>query len=486
MLDDENNTVLRLSGDARLVIEYMPFESDFTASGKTFEFELATSDVKNYETRIMECLDGADSVTYSQGYAGEDTRQNKFRVKEIDSDKFIEKMKHAVGTYIFVYADGAWDLDDTLITQEQLSEEYGISLEEIGSSSEEPSHYLNGDRIIIYYTISGRGFYITPQLAKIQSQQSSLSTQYKEDDKVRLAFVVEKRTEGTENFKTRLIYMYINGVLSGVSKYPEGDSFKQTPAKFITVGSNDATLDIYNIRIYNNNLTRKQIVNNWIADTKDPVLKTKRYKFNDNFNDEGKIIIDQDTKQVKGLTMTPYMVLTGPNLPAYKKDRKYMLVEYVNPVDDSRNFTSTDARVDVQGTSSQYYYKKNFKIKYEQGFEDKNGNWTEHYKIRGEDSKKEKTFTYKADVASSEGANNVELVRYFEDTKNWFSPAELEPDEDIPGSVDSKKRIRVGIDGFPIVTFWNDGNETKFYGKMNFNNDKGNDRTFGFKDGDEC
>ena len=299
-----------------------------------------------------------------------------------------------------------------------MSEEYGISLEEIGSSPEEPSHYLNGDRIIIYYTISGRGFYITPQLAKIQSQQSSLSTQYKEDDKVRLAFVVEKRTEGTENFKTRLIYMYINGVLSGVSKYPEGDSFKQTPAKFITVGSNDATLDIYNIRIYNNNLTRKQIVNNWIADTKDPVLKTKRYKFNDNFNDEGKIIIDQDTKQVKGLTMTPYMVLTGPNLPAYKKDRKYMLVEYVNPVDDSRNFTSTDARVDVQGTSSQYYYKKNFKIKYEQGFEDKNGNWTEHYKIRGEDSKKEKTFTYKADVASSEGANNVELVRYFEDTKN--------------------------------------------------------------------
>jgi hypothetical protein len=66
------------------------------------------------------------------------------------------------------------------------------------------------------------------------------------------------------------------------------------------------------------------------------------------------------------------------------------------------------------------------------------------------------------------------------------APAELEPDSDIPGSTDSKKRIRVGIDGFPIVMFWNDGEETKFYGKMNFNNDKGNDRTFGFKSGDEC
>ena len=401
----------------------------------------------------MECLDGADSVTYTQGYAGEDTRQNRFRVKSVDSAKFIEKLQHVVGTYIFVYNGTAWNLDDTIITFAELEDEYGITLEETGSSPLEPSHYLEGDRVIIYYTVSGRGFYITPQLAKLQSQQASLSTQYKEDDKVRLAFVVEKRTEGTEQFKTRLIYMYINGILSGVSRYPEGDSFMQTPAKFITIGSNDATLDIYNIRIYNNNLTRKQIVNNWIADTKDPVEKTRRYKFNDNYDDEGKIIIDPETKQVKGLTTTPYMVLTGPELPAYKKDRKLMGVEYINPENDNRNFTSVDARVDVQGTSSQYYYKKNFKIKFEQGFEDKNGNWSEHYKMRGDDSKKEKTFTYKADVASSEGANNVELVRYFEDTKNWFSPAELEPDADIPGSTDSKKRIRVGIDGFPIVMF---------------------------------
>ena len=41
----------------------------------------------------MECLDGADSVTYTQGYAGEDTRQNRFRVKSVDSAKFIEMLQ---------------------------------------------------------------------------------------------------------------------------------------------------------------------------------------------------------------------------------------------------------------------------------------------------------------------------------------------------------------------------------------------------------
>lgn len=179
------------------------------------------------------------------------------------------------------------------------------------------------------------------------------------------------------------------------------------------------------------------------------------------------------------------MILHGESLPNFKKDRKYLEVEYVNPADPDRNFKATQARADVQGTSSQYYYRKNFKIKFEGGFEDSNGNWSEHYKMRGDDSKKEKTFTFKADVASSEGTNNVELCRYFEDTKNWFSPPEMLPDEDL-GTSDSKKRIRVGIDGFPIVMFHDDGTATSFYGKMNFNNDKDNKRTFGFEEGDEC
>ena len=482
--DDNGNTVLRVSGDARVTIEYKPFEADFTATGKTFEFEIATSDVKNYEARIIECLDGSDTITSTQTYVGEDTRTKKFIVDSVDDNLFIEKVLQKKGTYTFICDGTNWNLNGNVYSLVELETVFGIKVSEVDldSSISEPSHYLNGDRIIIYYTVSGKGFYITPQLAKLQSQQSSLSTQYKENDKVRLAFVVEKRTEGTATFKTKLIYMYINGILSGISRYPDSDSFRQNPASFIKIGSNDATVDIYNLRIYDNNLTRKQIVNNWIADMPDPITKARYYKHNDNYDDVGNISVEK----IAALGNLPYMIVDTPVLPTYKKDRKYATVTYTNPADESLSFTAEDARMDVQGTSSQYYYKKNFKIKYEGGFEDLNGNWSEHYKLRGDKSKKEKTFTYKADVASSEGANNVELVRYFEDSKNWYSPAELLPDEDIPGSTDSKLRIRVGIDGLPIVMFHNDGNTTSFYGKMNFNNDKNNERTYGFQDGDEC
>lgn len=120
--DTEGNTIMRITGDARVEIPYQPFKSDFRSLGKTIEIEFATSTVKNYETNIVSCWSG------------------------------------------------------------------------------------------------DRGFYITPQLAKIKSQQSELQTQYKEDDHVRIAFVIEKISE------THLILMYINGIMSGAFQYPIDDN----------------------------------------------------------------------------------------------------------------------------------------------------------------------------------------------------------------------------------------------------------------------
>lgn len=85
-----------------------------------------------------------------------------------------------------------------------------------------------------------------------------------------------------------------------------------------------------------------------------------------------------------------------------------------------------------------------------------------------------KTFTFKADVASSEGANNVELARLYNDACPYKTPYQLE-----------NSKVRQGIDGFPIVIFHNDGVNTTFLGKYNFNNDKGTEDVFGFSDGDE-
>lgn len=365
--DDEGITVLRVSGDARVIIPYKPFATDFRTTGKTIEIEFATRNIMNYDSVIMSCMSG------------------------------------------------------------------------------------------------DRGFTLTPQKATLKSEQSEIFTQYKEDEHVRIAFTVEKRAEN------RLIYCYINGIMSGVLQYPTDDDFAQANPVNISIGSNDCTMDIYCIRIYDNDLTRHQILNNWIADTQTVDDMLARYQRNSVYDEYGNIVIMQLPSDL------PYIIFECEELPQYKGDKKTVKATYVDPVTTSKSFTAEGVELNVQGTSSQYYARKNYKAKFKNGFTMSNGTQASTYKIRT-DAIATKTFTFKADVASSEGANNVELARLYNDACPYKTPAQK-----------SNSDIRQGIDGFPIVAFWSNPatGETSFLGKYNFNNDKGTAEVFGFVDGDE-
>ena len=320
---------------------------------------------------------------------------------------------------------------------------------------------MNYDAIVLSCMSGNRGISITPQLATLRSEQKEITTRYKENEHLRLSFVVEKKAVN------RLIYCYINGIMSGVVQYPADDDFAQSVPVDVSIGSRDAAIDLYCIRVYDNDLTRHQVLNNWIADTQVVETMLERYSRNHVFDAYSQIVISQLPKDL------PYLVLDGTELPQYKGDVKTMSGYYTDPVNGSKSFTFSGAEVDVQGTSSQYYARKNYKIKFKGGFVDPSGNTQEIYKLRS-DSIPTNTFTFKADVASSEGANNVELARLYED---------ICPFRTAPQKQDS--RIRQGIDGFPIVVFWYDGENTSFIGKYNFNFDKATPEVFGFAEGDE-
>lgn len=364
-LDKDNNTVLRVSGDALLTIPYKAFAQDFRTGGKTIELEFATRDVMDYDAVVVSCMSG------------------------------------------------------------------------------------------------GRGIELTAQKALLKSEQSEISTQYKEDEHVRVSFVIEKRAEN------RLIYCYINGVMSGTVQYPQDDDFAQTVPVDISVGSNDCTIDLYNIRVYDNDLTRHQMLNNWIADTQDVDEMLDRYTHNNVFDAYGSIVISQLPKDL------PYLVLEAPELPQYKGDKKTVSGYYVDPLHPSKDFTFAGAQANVQGTSSQYYARKNYKIDFKGGFTLADGTAAPNYTINA-DAIPTNTYTFKADVASSEGANNTELVRLYNDSCPYKTPPQI-----------VNPKVRQGIDGFPIVMFWSNGSSTVFLGKYNFNNDKGTEEVYGFAAGDE-
>lgn len=484
--DDEGNAVLRVNSGARVNIPFELFAEDFKTMGKTIEFEIATRAVMDYETPLISCLDKTKTKFFSAtpSFVSVDTRQNTFRVTFA-----IDKLANSGlpdGDSIFTYTTDGWTLSNIKVN---LSD-YGINIAktQINPDGDYPDTFLfEGDTIVVNCVQEARGFYITPQLATLRSQQSIMSTQYKEEEHVRLTFVIEKDShtyvtitkdpitgqEQHRETKTRLIWMYINGIASGAAQYPEGDTFNQISPNIITIGSDFATVDIYNIRVYDNNLTSIQVVNNWIADTQNAAVRATRYLRNNNYNDNNKIVISQLPPDL------PYIIWDIDPLPEYKGDKRLGNVVFVDPVNLDRSFTSDNAQYNVQGTSSSVYPTKNIRIKFKAKDKDPNFSWVNNdgdtiteFAIT-EGGIGDNYFTYKVDYASSESANNVELVKLYNDTCKELKI--LTP----PQQQDS--RVRLGIDGFPIAAFQRDtdGNDT-FVTKANFNNDKANEKVYGF------
>ena len=349
--DADGVNVLRLNDDARAVIPYKLFGTNFIQTGKTIEIEFATHDVANYNATIVSCM----------------------------SD--------------------------------------------------------------------GIGLRITPQTVYFNGSQTSLSTLYKEDEHIRLSITVGKQS----NY--RLILIYINGIMSRAIQYANGEQFNQLTPADITIGSNDCGVDIYTIRVYDQDLGDKSILDNWIADTQVGTLLQDRYARNQVYSVSGDITIDSLPGDV------PYMVIELPELPQYKGDKKTCSGRFVDPIDNNKSFTFTGCQINVQGTSSAIYYRKNWDMQFKNGFVMPSGSTMPTYALRTGSIPFDR-FVLKADVASSESTNNTGLTMYYNDTCPYKVPEMLED-----------PRVRWGIEGRPIVLFWynTDTGETEFLGKHNFN-----------------
>ena len=322
---------------------------------------------------------------------------------------------------------------------------------------------LNYESTIISSWSGDRGIEITAQKARLKSLGREVFTQYKENETVRVSFVIEN-----EN-KHRLMSIYVNGVMSNVKQYDDSDVFDHLGQVGLSIGSNYCTTDIYSIRIYDTDLTRREILKNWIADTQNAELMKERYIRNNIFDSYNKISINELPSYV------PYMILNVPtyaDLPQGAEEVKTISGIYVDRTNPERSFTFQDADIKIQGTTSIDYPRKNYRITFKNGFVVNNVP-SSTYKLRST-SMPTNEFTFKADYASSEGVNNVELVRLYDD----LCPVKTPPQE-------KDYRVRQGIEGYPILMFYGTGDNILFLGKYNFNNDKSTPEVFGFSTGDE-
>ena len=440
---------LTLSGDARHTIELPMFATSYTdrdgqlvslesvsnstvtTNGRTFEIEFKVSNVTDIEAHIIECM--------SSEHAGfVVTPQNCYLLSANGSDV---------------------KLDDT-------------------------------------------GF--------IENEESIAAAYIRDNTRIRLSFVIEPRgsvqytlEDGTP-MSGQCVNIYINGQYAKSHVYPDNARFLSS--EHIVMGSNTCILNVYGVRIYNRGLSEAEILQNFNSAPLSVQDKLDRFEDNDVLNDDG------DVDYEKAIYKYPCLLVTGPLSPykganGVKMEGKYECGLILTKPDGNGGYTIEWSLLDkdlagnwvcsnnVQGTSSQKFPLKNYKIYLVKVLYNEDGTpQTEEkdgvvkvktkkikYSLKGKDaagnelSIGESTLCFKTDYMSSDHANtfNANLADSLFD--------------DVTESQRLDPRVQNTIWGFRCLLFRRDDIDApiEFISDGALNNDKGNTKTFGLERDDD-
>lgn len=384
-----------------------------------------------------------------------------------------------------------------------------------------------GAFLTYFNTSNKRGFMLGTQECFFSTSPTSVvNARYIDDQRVKVSIVVDGtgalttvyNSDGSINKERtkRFIYLYVNGVLTSIQSFVEDTAFDNSQTELV-INSNYCDVDIYNIRVYDTALSYANITQNWIGDA--PTLEERwaRYNVNNAIVDNNGAI---DYQKVLAAKIIPTMVIktysnsavgkeTDNKLPYAKGQKKAVGVRYYNPLKVDADgkpleegFHAENVELDVQGTSSQGYPRRNYKLKTKQKIKDGTSGWNTPYKMErwdgletskdywyqdhGDDSKIIKKgkydigngvavreFCLKADYMESSGTHNTQFANFVGLLTEGQHP--LNKDFQI------NEKMRTTVYGFPMLLFWEDadGNIT-YVGKYNLNIDKGATDAFGF------
>lgn len=303
----------------------------------------------------------------------------------------------------------------------------------------------NYDSVLLSCYTENKGIQITATEAFLKSEQETVKVRFKEDEKTRVSYVIES---GNDN---RLIRTYVNGILSGIAQYDASDNFQQGAPIGITLNEGKEEIDIYTIRVYDIALSSRQVLNNYICDLTDISEKIAKYQANNVYDIYGSI------SMAKIKSMIPILTITGP-LPPVKGEKQTVNVTYADPLNPSLDFSQENCTIDIQGTSSQYYPKKNYKIKFNEAFSFYEG------------AIPEKEYTFKADYMESSHSHNTGNAILVNSLYTEMFPTQTKDNG-----------VRNTIYGFPCAIYYraSAAADYEYFGAYNFNNDKGNSDTLG-------
>lgn len=423
-------------------------------------FELNAAGKSNNDTDKNVWTSNVGDVSVDFENVGWNVQQKTFIVTGADSGSEIKK-KYAIGT--------GWNSDSDGNTALRLSGDARATInfkpfaEDWAASGKTIEMEFairdvnNRDAVAISCMNNNVGFKITADTASlIRNNVPIVEAKYVDDEKIHLAFVVEKQV--MNDHTVRLVTSYLNGVLSSAATFAESDSIFQNPAVNISVGSSDCSLDLYMMRFYDVALTSNELRDNYIADNMSVDLLA-----------DNDIYVNGAIEYSKCESKIPVVRITGET-PSKKADsnpkkggRDYPVdVIYTNK-SSIPSIQEDDALIHVQGTSSEGYIRKNWDLDFENEYQHMENQLPTDY------------YTLKADYAEATGSHNTANANYVHTfyTKDKFG-------NKPPFAIDPLARSTIA--GFPCILFHRktESDPYVFSGKYNFNFSKNSENVFGF------
>lgn len=388
MMDSNRQSYLKISNGARLEIPVgtMQFNgSSNTNRNFSMEVQFKITNIQNYNNLIKNIT----RYKFADGSTDEELYQEfinpELNNKYDNYDAFLQdKLKEAYDSLIFDKVQRNIDLTNIVCGYFTPNNKVGIA---IGTQDTFFSNGLN-----------------------------TLSIPFVEEELVTVSYVYDYKSVTYNNGKAiRYMYIYVNGVISGVIKSEKEDIISIEPENGVLFFNSDTCdIDLYKIRIYNTTLNVIDVIVNYAVDHKDPNIYdqaqlAKNHQTLGEYQFDYQLMLNYNAEHPDQMLM-PYIIydttesnddiLPYRKPPAGEKGKK-INVEFVNTILDKMyqngeleelaikdkliandadsatkaeavklyykhhcpSFIANGIDFTVQGTSSEFYPRRNYKIK---------------------------------------------------------------------------------------------------------------------------
>lgn len=326
----------------------------------------------------------------------------------------------------------------------------------------------------------GVGFRLTTQEALMRTGAGSeVGTKFASGMTLKIAFVVQEKKA------SRLMTLYVNGILCGAKQYASTDSLLQAEPTNIRITSESADVEVRNLRVYSRALGDDEELANYMVDRPTSDEMVVLFEKNQVMDDEG---TDVDIDKLRAMGKSVMRIVGDVNLVNQTNNKKFEVpvdIYFYSAYGKEYDFIIYQCGLRIQGTSSTTYPRKNYRIYFSRStkYGTKlyvNGVEVADFKYSFKPGARPiDIFCLKADFSDSSSTHNTGAVRVVNDIWKrcgWLTPPQMA----YKGNYD----VRIGVDGFPIDLFYdnNGTGENVYLGKYNFNNEKsGSGIIYGFE-----